>query len=330
MSMRGVPSTRDRCHVCNTWVVSRWGISDRNGTIAQALIEAYVRDRTKTGARRPAPFDKSRDSVYKDVLALVRKRFAYLAHKEGILVCWACAVPVVDQIHERSRKYSAADDGSSLRNDTAQTSPGTSTRPTRACTRTPLRLNPTEHDTEACIRACVTHIFSKRLLVGGLTCHFAPAAQPSRVPYGYGGIIGKSFEYRSGHCSQVYLVAPALDPGIRQALARSPQVILGVTTTGILSVDPRHATSHARIRQCPSPPAAPAKATLYPGSPGRPSSGRHHPGLTAIGDPTYCTARGRRTLAIISPGRPHYLHPPCDELEARWRLHSSTNIEPWA
>ena len=84
--------------MCNTWVVSRWGISDRNGTIVRTLINAYVQDRTKTGARRPAPFDKSRDSVHKDVLALVRKRFACLAHNEGILVCWACAVPVVDQI----------------------------------------------------------------------------------------------------------------------------------------------------------------------------------------------------------------------------------------
>ena len=58
MSMRGVSSIKDRCHVCNTWVVSRWGISDRHGTIAQALISAYVQDMTKTGTRRPAPFDK--------------------------------------------------------------------------------------------------------------------------------------------------------------------------------------------------------------------------------------------------------------------------------
>ena len=94
MSMRGVSSPKDRCHVCNTWVVSRWGISDRHGTIAQALISAYVQNMTKTGTRRPAPFDKPRDSVHKGVLAIVRKRFAYLAHREGILVCWACAVPV--------------------------------------------------------------------------------------------------------------------------------------------------------------------------------------------------------------------------------------------
>ena len=69
-----------------------------------------------------------------------------------------------------------------------------------------------EHDTEeACIRACVKNILAKRLLVGGLTCHFAPAAQPSRVPYGHGKIIGNSFEYRSGHWAQVCLVAPALE-----------------------------------------------------------------------------------------------------------------------
>ena len=78
----------------------------------------------------------------------------------------------------------------------------------RALVRPPPRLNPTEHDTEACIQACVTNILATRLLVGGLACCFAPAAQPSRVPYGCGGIIGKSFEYRSGHWAQVYLVAP--------------------------------------------------------------------------------------------------------------------------
>ena len=137
MSMRGIPSTKNRCHVCNTWVVSKWGISDRHGTVARTLINAYVQDMTKTGARRPAPFDKSRDSVHKDVLALVRKQFAYLAHHEGILVCWACAVPVVDQIHRFSGTHPVTDGGSSLGNGTVQTSPGPSARPTRTCTRTP-------------------------------------------------------------------------------------------------------------------------------------------------------------------------------------------------
>ena len=90
---------------------------------------------------------------------------------------------MVDQIHGCSRAHPAADGGSSLGNDTEQASPGPSARPTRACTRTPPRLNPMAHGTEACIRACVKNILAKRLLVGGLTCHFAPAAEPSRVPY---------------------------------------------------------------------------------------------------------------------------------------------------
>ena len=77
-------------------------------------------------------------------------------------------------------------------------------------------------------------------------------------------------------------------------------------------------------------PAATANATLYPKSQGRPSSGGHHPRLTAIGGPTYGTTRGRRTLAAISPDHPYCLHPPCGELGARWQLHGSANIDPWA
>ena len=211
MSMRGVSSPKDRCHVCNSWVVSRWGISDRHGTVAQALISAYVHGITKTGTRRPAPFDKPRDSAHKDVLAIVRKRFAYLAHREGVLVCWACAVPVADQVHRCGDTHPAADGGSSLGDDTGQTSPGPSTRPARTCTRTLPRSQPTEHDTETRIRACVKNILARRLQVGELTCHFAPAAQPARVPYGHGGIIGVPFEYRSGRSARVYLVAPALE-----------------------------------------------------------------------------------------------------------------------
>ena len=211
MSMRGVSSPKDRCHVCNTWVVSRWGISDRHGTIAQALISAYVQGITRSGTRRPAPFDKARDSVHKDVLAIVRKRFAYLAHREGILVCWACAVPVADQVHRGDDTHPAAGGGSSLGEDAGQASPGPNARPARACTRTLPRSQPTAHDTETCIRACVKNILTRRLRVGGMTCHFAPAAQPARVPYGHGGIIGEPFEYRSGRSARVYLVAPALE-----------------------------------------------------------------------------------------------------------------------
>ena len=69
--------------MCSTWVVSRWGISDTHGNIAQALlIEEYVDDRTKTGARRPAPFDKRRGSVHNDVMRILMESFAHLAHTE--------------------------------------------------------------------------------------------------------------------------------------------------------------------------------------------------------------------------------------------------------
>ena len=65
MSIQGVLVARDRCHVCSTWVVSRWGISDAHGDAAHALIDAYVEDKTKTGAKRQLPFDKSRESIHR-------------------------------------------------------------------------------------------------------------------------------------------------------------------------------------------------------------------------------------------------------------------------
>ena len=90
-------------------------IDGKHGNIIMGLVLIFrKKGRTKTGARRPAPFDKPRDSVHKDVLALVMKRFKHLALEEGILVCWACAVPVVDQIHGGSTAHPATDDGSSF------------------------------------------------------------------------------------------------------------------------------------------------------------------------------------------------------------------------
>ena len=102
MSMRGVPVAKDRCHVCGAWVESRWGISDTHGDAARALIGTFVERETETGAKRPLPFDKRRESIHNTVVRIVAARFAHLAHVEGILVCWACAIPVVLQIHARN------------------------------------------------------------------------------------------------------------------------------------------------------------------------------------------------------------------------------------
>ena len=37
----------------------------------------------------------------------------------------------------------------------------------------------------------------------------APCAQPTRVPYGHGGLVGTSFAHQAGGKAQIYLVAPA-------------------------------------------------------------------------------------------------------------------------
>ena len=79
-------------------MVSRWGISDTHGGVARALIGACAKDKTTTGAKHPPPFDKRQEYVHSDVIHIVTERFVHLVHTEGILVCWACAVPVVIQV----------------------------------------------------------------------------------------------------------------------------------------------------------------------------------------------------------------------------------------
>ena len=208
MPMQGVPITRGQCHVCCTWAVSRWGISDTHGDAARALIDTYVEDRTKNGVNRPPPFDKPRESIHSDVVRVMTERFTHLAHTEGILVCWACAIPVVLQIHAREepRDHSAA--GHSL--DANSGHPlRPHARPVRACTRIVPQPTPSSHDAAACIWDCVKRIVEHRPLTCGLVCHFAPCAQPTRVPYGHGGLVGTPVAYRTGSMAQVYLVAPA-------------------------------------------------------------------------------------------------------------------------
>ena len=135
MSMRGAPVVRDRCHACRTWVVSRWGVSDAHGEAARALIDTYVECMTNDGADRPPPFDRPRESVHSDVVRVVAARFAHLAHTEGILVCWACAIPVVLQIHARMRMSRPARAAEPLPGVEEGHLPRPHARPVRACTR---------------------------------------------------------------------------------------------------------------------------------------------------------------------------------------------------
>ena len=215
-------------------------------------------------------------------------------------------------------------------NDAGWTSPGPNTRPARACTRAPPRLNSTEHDTEACIRTCARSILAKRLRVGGLTCHPAPTAQPARVPYGHDGIIGKSFEYRSGHWAQVYLVAPALEftkpmHGPHEAFLESQlrayyrSIPDMQHPTPVYDSVPLHQRLRPQSPSTPGPRAAPPAVGTTPGS--RPSAVPH----TARPEDAELLRQYHRIARII-----YTRHPPCNELGARWRLHGPSDIEPWA
>ena len=109
-------------------------------------------------------------------------------------MCWACAIPVVLQIHarEETRDHSAArpspdaNSGHPLRPHA---------RPVRACTRMAYsaqslnQFNSPSHGAAACIRDCAERIVEHRPLTCGLVCHFAPCVQPTRVSYGRGGLL---------------------------------------------------------------------------------------------------------------------------------------------
>ena len=45
----------------------------------------------------------------------------------------------------------------------------------------------------------------------GLSRHPAPYIQPTRIPFGYGDLVGNSFEYRSARTARIYLIAPSLE-----------------------------------------------------------------------------------------------------------------------
>ena len=69
---------------------------DLHGSHAKERIGNYVDDRTCSGKRRAAPFDKTRDSIDEQVVNITRQRYEHLAHTEGALVCWTCASPIAN------------------------------------------------------------------------------------------------------------------------------------------------------------------------------------------------------------------------------------------
>ena len=67
------------------------------------------------------------------------------------------------------------------------------------------------HDAIAYIRKCVQQIIIDKPHECGISRHPAPCIQPERAPFGYGDLVGNTFEHRSSRTAQVYLVAPSLE-----------------------------------------------------------------------------------------------------------------------
>ena len=67
------------------------------------------------------------------------------------------------------------------------------------------------YDAIAYIRKCVRQIIINKPHECGLSRHPAPCIQPTRVPFGYGDLVGNTFEHRSSRTAQVYLDAPSLE-----------------------------------------------------------------------------------------------------------------------
>ena len=209
-SVRNTPTELDRCHTCRSHVTSRWNIRDLHGSHAKELIDNYVDDRTCSGKRRAAPFDKTRDSIDEKVVNITRLRYEHLAHTEGALICWTCASPIANQLH-----YEA------LRSEHETSTPDTDadthvdnmrSHLIRTCnipdTTIPNAIN---HDAIAHIRKCVRQIIINKPHECGLSWHPAPCIQPTRIPFGYGDLVGNTFEHRSSRTARIYLAAPSLE-----------------------------------------------------------------------------------------------------------------------
>ena len=80
-----------------------WNIRDlHHGSHAKELIGKYIDDRTCSGKRRAAPFDKTRGSIDEKVVGITRQRYEYLAHTEGALICRDCTSPIASQFHHEA------------------------------------------------------------------------------------------------------------------------------------------------------------------------------------------------------------------------------------
>ena len=144
------------------------------------------------------------------VVNITRERFKHLAHTEGALVFWTCASPIASHLHYETLRSGHVTSTPDIDEDTNANN--IRSHLIRTCnipdTTIPDAIN---HDTIAYIRKCVRQIIINKPHECGLSWHPAPCIQPKRVPFGYGDIVGNTFEHRSSRTAQIDLVAPSLE-----------------------------------------------------------------------------------------------------------------------
>ena len=143
-------------------------------------------------------------------IVIARQRYGHLAHTEGALICWTCASPIANQLHYQALRSEQAAATSDINVDTH--TENIRSHLIRTCNipddTIPDVIN---HDAIAHIRKCVRQIIMNKPHERGLSRHPAPYIQPTRVPFGYGDLVGNSFEYRSARTARIYLIAPSLE-----------------------------------------------------------------------------------------------------------------------
>ena len=141
---------------------------------------------------------------------ITRQRYEHLAHTEGALICWTCASPIASQLHYgalRSENEANAPDIDEHTNTNNARS-----HLIRTCNIPDATIpDVINNDTIAYIRKCVRQIIVNKPHECGLSRHPAPCIQPTCVPFGYGDLVGSTFEHRSSRTARIYLAAPSLE-----------------------------------------------------------------------------------------------------------------------
>ena len=164
-------------------------------------------------------------------------------------ICWTCASPIANQLRYealRSEQEVATSD-----TDVDTNTENIRSHLIRTCNipdnTIPDAIN---HDAIAHIRKCVRQVIMNKPHECGLSRHPAPYIQPTRVPFGYGDLVGNSFKYRSSRTAQIYLlIAPSLEHIKNDHGVHTTYTTIQLRVPGILPHGSRYATPNTHIWQ---------------------------------------------------------------------------------